>query len=207
MTTVPDALPPILVGLLGMLVQSYLLVRASRLLARRRVVRACVLSVVFCMILLFIPFTEGGHNRPELTRPCPNLRSVGFVASVGAGVANLAYTFGWSHKLGKLTYNAQAGIWLWLCAGTDLVVTGLLISGMRAHVLGFNASTDHAIKRVMRTAMLTATPTALFGIVGALLATVFPQSQASTANAVFAFDCPLGWSGSGGDSGEGCRAR
>ena len=51
MTTIPDALPPVMVGTIGALVQGYLSVRASRLFARRRVLRGFFLGIVFLMIL------------------------------------------------------------------------------------------------------------------------------------------------------------
>jgi len=39
--------------------------------------------------------------------------------------------------------------------------------------------------------MLTASFTSVFGVIGALFATIFPQSQVQTANALFAVDLPL----------------
>lgn len=168
MTTVVDGLSPVLVGNVGAVVQAFLLLRASRLFRGQRVWRTTFLSVVGLLI------------------------AVAWVASLGASLANFAFTYGFYDKLGSFSYNTLAGTWLWCSAGTDLAITTCLILGMRRAILGFNENTDNAIRRMMRTSMLTASWTALFGVVGALLSVVFPPSSNTTlGDSLFSFEIPL----------------
>ncbi|KAI5479413.1 hypothetical protein MNV49_003557 [Pseudohyphozyma bogoriensis] len=92
---------------------------------------------------------------------------------------------------GALNFNSIMGIFFWLMAGTDLIVTTALVFSLRRHIVGFNESTDSALHRIINLSMRTASFTSLFSTLGAIFSSV-PYSWISTTNVLFAFAYPLG---------------
>ena len=120
-------------------------------------------------------------------------RSVAWLGSIGAGVASLGFTYGFVDKLEAtgLDYNKMIGTWMWLSAAVDCTITATLFLSMKNLRLGFNENTDNAIRRILATAALTASYTAFFALMGALMSVVFRQSNTQTVDILFAFDIPL----------------
>ncbi len=116
-----------------------------------------------------------------------------WLGSIGAGIASLGFTYGFVDKLEAtgLNYNKMIGTWMWLSAAVDCTITATLFLSMKNLRLGFNENTDNAIRRIMHTAALTASYTAFFALMGALMSVVFSQSNTQTVDILFAFDIPL----------------
>ncbi|KAM0749377.1 hypothetical protein T439DRAFT_48756 [Meredithblackwellia eburnea MCA 4105] len=167
MVTPTDCLPPIVVGMVAALVQTYLARRAGRMFLQRRVLKTIFLCVIGVMIL------------------------VAWVASIGSGIMNLEFTWGtWEEAL-PFTYNNVTGTWLWISAGIDVIITVSLSWTLRKHIAGFNQNTDSMLRRLIRLGMQTAAYTSVFEVCGALFAVVFPPANIATVNVLFAFAFPL----------------
>ncbi|KAI5479417.1 hypothetical protein MNV49_003561 [Pseudohyphozyma bogoriensis] len=163
-----DCVPEFLMGISATLVQLFLAHRAARLFQRRRALR-----VVFLVVVDFLIF-------------------VSFVSSMGTGIAFVYFVLGIDYRLGPMTFNIIAGVFLWVSAGVDLIITVTLVFSLKSHMVGFNETTDSALRRIINLAMRTAAVTTTFDIIGALLSTSFPQSNPYTSDALFAFLYPLG---------------
>lgn len=89
--------------------------------------------------------------------------------------------------MGPFTFNVTAAINLWTNAALDLFLSATLILTLRKHVLGFNPSTDNAIRRIMRTAATTASYTAVCSTVAASLSVAWPTESLTGASNFLAF--------------------
>lgn len=111
-----------------------------------------------------------------------------WLGSIGAGVASLGFTYGFVDKIEatNLNYNKMIGTWMWLSAAVDCTITATLFLSMRrlGGNKGFNENTDNAIRRIMATAALTASYTAFFAVMGALMSVVFSQDNTKTVDIV-----------------------
>lgn len=135
--------------------------------------------------------------------------SVGWVFSVWTFLGAVAWGQGWQDKL-PIRYESLAGLWLACCAGVDVVITVVLYLAMRKSILGFNQTTDNAIRNLIRTSALTASYTScesrppcprlhpradestctVFGVAGAIIS--LQGDHLATLNSVLAFTIPLG---------------
>lgn len=117
--------------------------------------------------------------------------SASFLAAVGQTVAIYSYSYGFRPQMGPFTINLCAGANLCLSAIIDLAISSTLILSVRRHILGFNASTDSAIRRLVRTAAWSASYTTLCAVAAAALSVAWPVADARGANVFLAFAIPL----------------
>lgn len=90
------------------------------------------------------------------------------------------------------TYNNITGAFLWLQCTINLTLTVCLILDLRLRPQYTSATKAdqaliHCIGRLAQVCLRTAAPTALFALLGALMATARPPNQISSINALFAF--------------------
>ncbi|KAI5479416.1 hypothetical protein MNV49_003560 [Pseudohyphozyma bogoriensis] len=120
------------------------------------------------------------------------IATVAYLANTGAGIFGMFYSANISTTYGAINFNLLYGIFLWLSAATDIILTGALVYSLRRHIIGFSDSTDSSLRRIINLAMRTAAFTSFISTLGAIFSTSFPSSQISTINALFAFTSPLG---------------
>ncbi len=70
----------------------------------------------------------------------------------------VAWGQGWQDKL-PIRYEMLAGLWLACCAAVDLVISLTLYLAIRKSILGFNETTDSAIRNIIKKSVLTASYT------------------------------------------------
>lgn len=157
-----DLFQILLLGMLGLLCQTRLTIRASRLFRRRPILRRWFLGVMLVVI------------------------GVAWAASVVSFVNSIAINLGWEAKFGPLNYNIIVGVYLWLSAAIDVALSLTLSLTIRRSIAHFNLATDHRIRQIMRTSMITALYTSVIGIVGAVLSVALPM-DGLLANCLFAF--------------------
>ncbi|GAA5822295.1 hypothetical protein JCM11251_006293 [Rhodosporidiobolus azoricus] len=152
--TVPDALQPLSVSLLGPLVQCFLAKRAIRLLVARW---AKVAATIFFGVVIVLEFVAAIFNVAiSLEFHKGRLRGV---------------------LLRLATYNLATGIWLWLAAAADVGVTVLLCVVLRKRIAGFNQSTDKKLRALCRLAVQSASYTSVLAVGGAIAAYSAPQNN------------------------------
>ncbi|GAA5898340.1 hypothetical protein JCM6882_000132 [Rhodosporidiobolus microsporus] len=152
--TVPDALQPLSVSLLGPLVQSFLAKRAIKLLVARW---AKWTATIFFGIVIFLEFVAAIFN------VAISLRF--HEGALGGVLLKLA------------TYNLATGIWLWLAAAADVGVTVLLCVVLRKRIAGFNQSTDMKLRALCRLAVQSASYTSVLAVSGAIAAYSVPSDN------------------------------
>ncbi|KAM0747363.1 hypothetical protein T439DRAFT_99674 [Meredithblackwellia eburnea MCA 4105] len=166
-----DACPPLLTGAAAFMVQLMLARRCSRLFIDKHKVRKFFLGVIYFFAAL------------------------AFVASLIVTIFFALYAadvdFGTATVPAVFIANVVAGVWLWATAAVDTTISITLFLLTRRQVSGFNARTDHVLRRVGRLGLQTASYTSLLAIAGAVTAICFPQDAVWDINIFFAFSFPL----------------
>lgn len=72
-----------------------------------------------------------------------------------------------------------------------MIITATIFLGLRRNILGFSRDTDSAIRRIIRTALLTAFFPTLFCICGAVLSIIWPTDDMAHDVLFIAFQIPL----------------
>jgi len=121
-----------------------------------------------------------------------DVHRLAWLGSIGAGIASLGYTYGFVSRIEAtgLNYNKMVSVWLFLSAAVDVALSATLFLSIRKH-LALSENGDTAIRRIMRTAALTASYTTVCAVIGALLSVVFPQTNLVTVDVLFVWDLPL----------------
>ncbi|GAA6019374.1 hypothetical protein JCM10207_001276 [Rhodosporidiobolus poonsookiae] len=152
--TIPDALQPLSVSLLGPLVQGFLAKRAIGLLVSRTA--RWIAYVLFSIVIV-----------------CE------FVAAIFNIAISLLF-----HKdelsgilLQWATYNLASGIWLWFAAAADVGVTVLLVVVLRKRIAGFNSVTDFKLRALCWMAIQSASYTAVLAVSAAVIAYSVPADN------------------------------
>lgn len=79
-----------------------------------------------------------------------------------------------------ITFNQAVGLWLWSSALVDVSVSVTLFMGLRSKRVGFNATTDSVLSRMIHIAVATASYTAVLAVVGAVLGVAFDEDNLMT---------------------------
>lgn len=167
-----DCIAPLSIGLNGLMVQSFLAWRATRV--SRFALSACLGDVV------------GGDGL--LTRVFPQLMSkpvrrtislVYFAILIFCEFAMIIFSivlnFLWregrlSNQLVEIaTYGLVSGIWLWFAAIVDVSITVILVCVLRRRIAGFNAALDGRLRALCRLAVLSASYTAVLALYAAIV--------------------------------------
>lgn len=74
-------------------------------------------------------------------------------------------------------------IWLYSCAGVDVIVTGILVVTLRRHITGFRENTDGVLKNLIYLAVSSASYTAICATIPALLIVAIPKRSLMLASA------------------------
>ncbi|KAK4053680.1 hypothetical protein OIV83_001336 [Microbotryomycetes sp. JL201] len=165
--TIPDCFATAPVGVVGALVQGYLIYRASILL-RNQWLRAAYLVFMWCCV------------------------AVAFSGSMMYVAVSFIFRAGKPFPPG-LSFGVAVGTWLWASAFVDLMITISLAVVLRSRIMHFNASTDSLLRRLIRLAVQTASYTAVLAICGAALAFSFSSGSPDSlyTNAAGSFYQPL----------------
>ncbi|KAM0792163.1 hypothetical protein ACM66B_004860 [Microbotryomycetes sp. NB124-2] len=165
--TIPDCFATAPVGVVGVLVQGYLIYRASVLL-RNQLLRAAYLVFMWCSV------------------------GVAFSGAMMYIAVSFMYRAGKPFPPG-LNFGTAVGTWLWASAFVDVMITASLAFVLRSRIMNFNASTDSLLRRLIRLAVQTACYTAVLAVCGAALAFSFSadSDQSIYTNAAGSFYQPL----------------
>ncbi|ORY83592.1 hypothetical protein BCR35DRAFT_303482 [Leucosporidium creatinivorum] len=167
-----DSVPPAVSGTTAFIVQLYLSRRASGLFIHRPVAQRlfriiittlCVLTWCSSIIITTMYAWAVAHN----------------LGPFAGGTDSLYVT------------NVMIGVWNWLSACVDCVITITLWLVLREHVRGFSSATDNLLRRIVALSIRTASLPALMALSGAFMAVVFPKDSVTTLNLIFAFTYPL----------------
>ncbi|KAM0745614.1 hypothetical protein T439DRAFT_177069 [Meredithblackwellia eburnea MCA 4105] len=129
----------------------------------------------------------------------PFVGMVGFM-SLSAFAASMLVTILYAlYSLGSRTPlvtsnhegNMIIGIWAFLSAGCDLVITGTLCVVLRGEVRGFNLRTDDIVLQVMRVGMETAATTSVAAVLAAILAVSVNANAVAPLNLFYPFMYPI----------------
>ncbi|KAK4048720.1 hypothetical protein OIO90_005713 [Microbotryomycetes sp. JL221] len=155
------------VGIVAVLVQGYLVYRAS-ILFPNQLVRAIYL--VFMGLCILVGLSG----------------AIMYIACSFLYRANKPFPPG-------LDYSMAIGTWLWASAFVDLMITVSLAVVLRSRIMHFNASTDTLLRRLIKLAVQTASYTAILATCGAALAFSFSSDSENSiyTNAAGSFYQPL----------------
>ncbi|GAA5886005.1 hypothetical protein JCM6882_004230 [Rhodosporidiobolus microsporus] len=140
---------PILGGLISVLTEGFLSVRAGALLPTRPfriffwvwVGALMALSLVGCSVVCY-----GG----------------------------VEYYYG---REPAIEWNTGMAIWLWSSAACDVLISGACAWGLRSRIAGFNEVTDGLLRKLMMIAIRTASYTSLLSVVGAVTMSIWPDDD------------------------------
>ncbi|KAK4050397.1 hypothetical protein OIV83_003467 [Microbotryomycetes sp. JL201] len=167
--TWPEAFEPVLAGLVGAIVESILVTRASRFIQLKRI-RVPLLVIAALTIL------------------------TGFLGSVGVTVWLCLFYRDplWEPKISGLpTFNNCMATFLVCSASVDLAISVTYIVSLRKRIAGFNKSTDSALVLIMRLTLRSALYTAVVAIAGAACSLAFDSYTIKTIDVAWAFLLPL----------------
>ncbi|KAK4049647.1 hypothetical protein OIO90_005406 [Microbotryomycetes sp. JL221] len=174
--TWPESLEPVLAGLVGAIVESILVARASRFIQLKRI-RWPLLAVSAALII------------------------TGFLGSLGVTVWLCLFYKDplWDPQIpGLPTFNNCMAVFLVCSATVDLTISVICKSRMqrdilslRKKIVGFSKSTDSALKLVMRISLRSALYTAIIAIAGAACSLSFDSYTIKTIDVAWAFFLPL----------------
>lgn len=89
-----------------------------------------------------------------------------------------------------LTSGIAIAIFLYACAGIDLLVTGVLLVQIQKNIRGFKENTDGMLKHLIKLAIASASYNAIFATIPAILTVAIPKTSLSF-NAAYCFPIPL----------------
>ena len=113
-----------------------------------------------------------------------------FLASTAQAVAIFSLRFNFWMQMLPFTISTAYAVNGWTNAALDLFLSFSLIFALRRHVLGFNQSTDNAIRRLIHTAATTASYTAVFSVIAAALTVSATAGTLEGATRFLAFSTP-----------------
>ncbi|ORY75622.1 hypothetical protein BCR35DRAFT_306110 [Leucosporidium creatinivorum] len=90
-----------------------------------------------------------------------------------------------------ISFNQAVGMWLWCSCIVDVSVSSALFISLRKKMAGFNATTDNVLSRMMTIAVATASYTAILSAVGAVLGVAFDEDNLWTTDVNYAFWTPM----------------
>ncbi|ORY79267.1 hypothetical protein BCR35DRAFT_332057 [Leucosporidium creatinivorum] len=143
-------------GIVGAMVQSYLLKRASALF-RRRWLR--YLFIGFSALVILAGF---------------------FGAMLYVALSYLLRANELDKVPATLSFNFALGLWSFCSALVDLIITISLVFVLKAKIMGFSDRTDGILRKLIHLSVATAVPTTIVAIMGAALAFAFPDNEHAT---------------------------
>ncbi|GAA6062405.1 hypothetical protein JCM10212_006191 [Sporobolomyces blumeae] len=159
-----DFVFPSVTGATGFIVQAFLALRAS-VLIRNRKIRIAFLGALGLTILTSLVF------------------------SLLTTASGFMYFYGTPNKI-VLDYNKSAALWLWTSASADVAISVSLYFTLKQR-LGHSAKTDSILRKLILTALQTASYTSVLAVTGAIVSLIFKVDQSSNALLHFAFWMPL----------------
>lgn len=87
------------------------------------------------------------QNRPFANDPS--------TLSSGSGVLSVFINHGRPEAGGAFNYNNMVGAYLWLAAGADIIIAGVLAAQLRLRIAGFNKRTDSILRHLSINAVKT----------------------------------------------------
>ncbi|GAA6047547.1 hypothetical protein JCM3770_005801 [Rhodotorula araucariae] len=113
-----------------------------------------------------------------------------FGSTTTFAVGVLLYKSGNNSDL-PIRWNTAVAIWLWASTVADVSITAALTYNLRKRIAGFNRGTDALLRNLIWLGLRSASYTALLSLVGAVVATIWGDSDYHTTEIQIAFWFPI----------------